>query len=289
MIEEQDFYWTLLDTLKDGVYFADGNRKITYWNKGAEGLTGYKATEVLGKSCGDNILVHIDEVGTELCKGNCPLAQVLKSGKPCETRIYLHHKKGHRVPVEVRVNPVTGKDGKIIGAVEIFSDSSGKDLLAQRLQDLAGDGLLDDITSLPNRRYLEMKLESRLEEFKKYEQPLGVLYFHVTLPESEKKNGKKMGTQPGLDQVLKILAQTFSGIFNPFDIVGRWDKNEFIGIFPGVNWEKLSKAGDIYRVLLNASDFSSAGVVPLISIGSALGQADDDPAKLVARAKERAQ
>ena len=33
---EEDFYKNLLDNLYDGVYFLDSDRKITYWNKGAE-------------------------------------------------------------------------------------------------------------------------------------------------------------------------------------------------------------------------------------------------------------
>ena len=36
----QDFYKELLDNLSDGVYFVDGERRITYWNKGAERITG---------------------------------------------------------------------------------------------------------------------------------------------------------------------------------------------------------------------------------------------------------
>jgi len=33
----ETFYQTLLDNLYDGVYFADKDRNITYWNHGAEG------------------------------------------------------------------------------------------------------------------------------------------------------------------------------------------------------------------------------------------------------------
>ena len=44
-----DFYKTLLDNLYDGVYFVDRDRRITYWNKGAERITGYAAREVEGK------------------------------------------------------------------------------------------------------------------------------------------------------------------------------------------------------------------------------------------------
>ena len=73
MIEDQEFYWQLLDTLKDGVYFSDSRRKVTYWNKAAEEITGFRSAEVLGKFCGDNILIHIDEKGNNLCTGACPI------------------------------------------------------------------------------------------------------------------------------------------------------------------------------------------------------------------------
>ena len=45
------FHEKLLDNLYDGVYFVDQNRRITYWNHGAETLTGYPASEAVGKEC----------------------------------------------------------------------------------------------------------------------------------------------------------------------------------------------------------------------------------------------
>ena len=42
----EDFYKKLLDNLFDAVYFVELHRKITYWNKSAESLTGYKGSEI---------------------------------------------------------------------------------------------------------------------------------------------------------------------------------------------------------------------------------------------------
>ena len=39
----QNFYKEIIDNLHDGVYFVDRDRVITYWNKGAERITGYSA------------------------------------------------------------------------------------------------------------------------------------------------------------------------------------------------------------------------------------------------------
>ena len=35
------FYERLLDNLADGVDFVDTERRITYWNRGAERISGY--------------------------------------------------------------------------------------------------------------------------------------------------------------------------------------------------------------------------------------------------------
>ena len=64
-------YKDIFQSLHDGVYFVDRNRRITYWNPAAERITGFLAGEVIGSRCMDNVLIHIDEAGRSLCKGFC--------------------------------------------------------------------------------------------------------------------------------------------------------------------------------------------------------------------------
>ena len=59
----QPDYLQLLDHLYDGLYFVDPQRKITFWNRTAEQITGYTAEEVIGSHCYDNILNHVDADG----------------------------------------------------------------------------------------------------------------------------------------------------------------------------------------------------------------------------------
>lgn len=129
------FYRSLLDNLMDGVYFVDPNRTITYWNKGAERISGYSKDEVMGKHCHDNILNHVDYSGNCLCKGECPLAQTLKDGKDRKTDLFLQNRNGERIPVSIRISPIL-EGGKIVGAVESFSDSSAKVAALQRVERL---------------------------------------------------------------------------------------------------------------------------------------------------------
>ncbi len=41
----------LLESMADGVFTLNEKGEITLWNKAIERITGYKAAEVLGRSC----------------------------------------------------------------------------------------------------------------------------------------------------------------------------------------------------------------------------------------------
>lgn len=88
---DESFYRKLIDNLQDAVYFVDRNRVATYWNTAAERISGYLAPDVLGSSCADNILRHVDEEGRRLCLDGCPLAAVMEDGRVREMEVYMHH------------------------------------------------------------------------------------------------------------------------------------------------------------------------------------------------------
>ena len=109
-IQQSDTY---LGQLFEGAYVVDTERTILYWNKAAEELTGYREKEVIGKHCYDNILMHVDDKGTNLCKGMCPLEGSLRDGLVRDVSVFLRHKNGHRVPVHVRAVPLQDDAGMI--------------------------------------------------------------------------------------------------------------------------------------------------------------------------------
>jgi PAS domain-containing protein len=64
----------LLNSLADGLYVTDLDRRILFWNSAAERITGWAAQEVVGRTCFDNILCHVDKDGHALCgQEYCPL------------------------------------------------------------------------------------------------------------------------------------------------------------------------------------------------------------------------
>jgi diguanylate cyclase (GGDEF)-like protein/PAS domain S-box-containing protein len=279
------FYRELLDHIGDGVYFVDRERRIQYWNEGACRLTGYKAEEMLGKSCQDDLLCHVDQTGKRLCHNGCPLAASMCDGKPHEASIFLRHKQGRRVPVSTRVQPMRGADGSIIGAIEIFSDNSVQ-LDAQRKAEAMNRlAFLDHLTQLPNRRFLEMSLDTALSEYKVHGDTLGVMVIDI---DEFKKINDSLGHSGG-DRALQEAARTLTGSLRPTDIVGRWGGDEFLAIARNVDRETLSKLAQRCVALIGQTAiFGHEGqrISLSSSVGAALSRPGEGAEELIQRADE---
>ncbi|MFH1958360.1 MAG: GGDEF domain-containing protein [bacterium] len=275
-------YKSVMDNLYDGVYFVNRDRKITYWNKAAEKLTGFKNSEVIGKNCSDSVLIHTDKQGKSLCEGACPTKETIVSGRLCEEEMYIRHKEGHRVPVLTRISPVRDSRKQIVGAAGVFIDNSPKVVLEQRIENLRKSALIDNLTGIGNRRFAEMSLHSRMDELRRYGSSFGVLFMDI---DDFKKVNDKYGHGIG-DKILKMAAKTLSNGVRPFDIVCRWGGEEFIAIIVNVNKKQLYSAAERLRALVEQS-FLSIGqdvIRVTVSIGGARVRPGDTIDALVKRA-----
>lgn len=279
---EIDSYERIVENLHDGLYFVDRDRVITYWNKAAEQISGYTANEVVGKSCSDNILTHVDSDGNNLCAGMCPLAATIADGKPREAELYMHHKDGHRIPVSVRVSALTDRDGNIIGGIELFTDISNQAANDLRVKELEKLALLDNLTQLANRNYIEREIQSRFEEKKRFNVPFGILFIDI---DHFKKYNDIYG-HPAGDEVLNFVANTFVANTRPFDIYGRWGGEEFIGIIRNINGKDLELLGNRLRSLTENSYIihENEKLYVTISIGATLANENDTIHTLIKRA-----
>jgi diguanylate cyclase (GGDEF)-like protein/PAS domain S-box-containing protein len=278
----QDIFAKIVDNLHDGLYFVDTNRVVTFWNKAAERISGFTAREVVGKSCADNVLTHIDDEGNLLCRGMCPLAATIADGKFREAEVYLHHKNGHRVPVAVRTTTLTDAEGRIIGGIELFSDISHKTDNQLRINELERLALLDHLTQLANRSYLEKELRVCFEESKRFGLSFGLLFIDI---DHFKKFNDTYGHDIG-DAVLKFVANTFKANTRPFDLYGRWGGEEFLGIMRHINEKDLAGTGNrMCRLIENSyivHQNDRIGVT--ISIGATMAKAHDNIDQLLKRA-----
>lgn len=279
----QDFYRNLLDHLFEGVYCLDTERRITYWNRAAERITGYRAEEVIGKSCADNILVHVDVEGRPLCPAaTCPAAKCICGAGLQEADVFLHHKDGHRVPVTIRANSLRDETGKVVGAVEIFSERYDKVALEEQLSELQKLSLLDPLTEVGNRRFGEEQVRARLNEFQRSGVPFGVLLLDL---DHFKAVNDTYGHQTG-DRVLKMVSRTLAANVRSFDHVSRWGGEEFLVIAANMDLQRLRMMAEKLRVLIKSSALTEhrPPVRITVSVGVTLVASDDTVESLVARA-----
>ncbi len=110
-----------LDRANEAAYLVDSARRVVFWNRAAERLTGFLRQQILGRSCADaDLLVHCDDTGANLCQAGCPLAGTLADGRCRAERVYLRHAEGYRFPIRVRAAPLLDREGRIVGAIEVF-------------------------------------------------------------------------------------------------------------------------------------------------------------------------
>jgi len=285
MPDEKDFYKDIIDNLYDGVYFVDRDRVITYWNKGAERITGYSTTQTIGRSCRDNLLNHVTATGIQLCLNNCPLAAVMEDGNEREVEVFLHHADGHRLPVVVRAAALRDGTGKIIGAIETFSNNTSAVNTRRALRELHQAAMTDPLTGIGNRRYLEGRLSAVIAEFQNNASPAGLLFMDV---DHFKQFNDTYGHNTG-DDVLRMVAQTIHHALRATDTIGRWGSEEFIAILHDVQDENdVRAAAEKVRSLVKYSrlDLNGQGLTVTMSIGGTLLLAKDTPDSFVGRADE---
>ncbi len=283
MISSSSCYEKILDYIQDGLYLVNTNNVITYWNKAAEKITGFTSEEVVGSSCSDNILVHQDWEGNSLCADLCPIALAIKDESPViSDEVFLHHKNGHRVPISVRITHTTDSKGRITGAAKLFSDMSNHATQIARIKYLERLSLLDSLTNLANKTYIERKLLGSFDAFKRYKTMFGIFFIDIdSFRDFNSNHGHLVG-----DEVLRFVANTFTANARPFDLYGRWGGDEFIGIIHDISGNDLWMLGNRLLSLVESSFTIHDGrkVNVTVSIGATLINETDSIKSLLERA-----
>ncbi|MDJ0621980.1 MAG: diguanylate cyclase [Desulfocapsaceae bacterium] len=281
---KKEDYLAIINSIHDGLYFVDENRKIIFWNDAAERISGFSEEEVVGKCCADSILTHIDVDGNYLCEQGCPLQVTMDDKQAHEDTVYLHHKKGHRIPIHVRTSPLIDSQGNVTGAIELFTDISNQEANAMRVKELEKLALLDTLTNLANRRYLEQEIHIRLSELDRFNVPFGLFFMDI---DYFKKINDKYGHEIG-DEILRYTSKTFVVNSRPFDLYGRWGGEEFVAIIRNVNEKELRGIAERVRRLVERSYIIHHGrkIMVTLSIGATMAVQSDSVKSVINRADE---
>ncbi|MCU0228277.1 MAG: diguanylate cyclase, partial [Bryobacterales bacterium] len=272
----------VLGMLEEGVCFIDTQNRIRSWNQGAEAITGYQKDEVIGRSCCDRVFMHTTRAGESPCHGDCPTRSVLASGQRREVEMFLLHKQGHRLPVSLRVAPLYGTSGAVIGTIHIFAERRHSLAAIEHARDFERFTFIDALTGMGNRRYTEIAMGQAFEAFARYGRRPALIVFDVDRLHAVNAHfGKDAG-----DQVLRSVARTVGSCLRSYDFLGRWVDDEFFAILADTHSDHLAgMAEECCRQVASSSVLLGSHCLQTsISSGTSLLVPNDTPETWHARA-----
>jgi sigma-54 dependent transcriptional regulator, acetoin dehydrogenase operon transcriptional activator AcoR len=116
----------VLDSLKEGVIAHDPQRRIFFFNREAERITGYAREEVLGRDC------HM-AFGAPFCGAHCTFCDVpAEAPQPADYTLNISTKSGEPRRIEMRVTRMRDEAGGLAGVLASFKDVT--DLISLKLR-----------------------------------------------------------------------------------------------------------------------------------------------------------
>ncbi len=118
-ISDLDFANLLLESMADGVFTINDTGEIVSWNPSMEKITGYSASEAIGKTCS---MIGFDRCFGESCPTGIHDCGIYKKGTIDGKECYLKHKSGFDVPVVKSARLIKDKENIVRGVVETVTD-----------------------------------------------------------------------------------------------------------------------------------------------------------------------
>jgi two-component system cell cycle response regulator len=138
---------------------------------------------------------------------------------------------------------------------------------------LADISLTDELTGLPNRRYLNRRLREELTMARRFKTPLSCVMVDV---DHFKKFNDTLGHQAG-DTVLQSLAKLLCTDKRDYDVVGRYGGEEFLLLLPQVDGPGALALAERLREKVEEASLAPSGTPQRvnISLGVATFNGDD--------------
>ncbi|GMU57596.1 MAG: hypothetical protein AMXMBFR33_67420 [Candidatus Xenobia bacterium] len=133
----------VLDSMADGVYTLDWEKRITSFNPAAEAISGWTAEQAVGRTCAEVFQARYCEApGMEAanCQENCPLMRLLANQRLMDSGLTvegtIRNRAGENRYVSSTYSVVVDR-GDLLGAVVIFRDITEKKAIEQMKSDYA--------------------------------------------------------------------------------------------------------------------------------------------------------
>jgi len=207
----------------EGIIVLDANLRIQSVNPSFERITGYLATEVLGK--GPQLLEapeHNVDIFVQIRSG-------LQSADHWEGSLWAKRKTGGTYPMEANVDVVHADNGEVLHHVMVFHDVTVQKQLEDRLRELSAT---DGLTLVANRRMFDEVLEREWHRAMRNNEPVSLIMADIDM---FKSYNDLYGHIAG-DECLRKVAQAISdSAQRGGDLVARYGGEEFAIILPNTN------------------------------------------------------
>jgi len=148
----------ILNSLSEGVYVCDRERRIVFWSKPAERITGWTAEDVVGRLCLEDVLCHEDKDGHRLCgEDHCPLHRAMITGSVNRVPVivFARGKDDRRIPMHVTASPIRDEGGNVVGGVETFRDVSPMLMDLERARKIQEQTLVHELPDDSRLRFVK--------------------------------------------------------------------------------------------------------------------------------------
>ncbi len=258
---------TLLETVRDGVVVIDGRGLIHEFNRAAERMFGYEASEMVGTSVNRLMTEDTAAIHDEGVKSFQEIeARLMASGRQAIAR----HRDGSEFPVEIMVGDTRLGDRQM--HVGLVRDITERKAFESRLLELAS---IDSLTGALNRRAFMEAAENYLMLARRHGRPLAFMMIDA---DHFKKVNDTYGHHVG-DVVLVRLASTIIDDMRGTDKFGRLGGEEFAVILPETTHDQAISVAErllatIRALEIDAGDGRSLRFTVSIGLASLTQRAD---------------
>ncbi|MFW6029034.1 MAG: EAL domain-containing protein [Halanaerobiales bacterium] len=241
----------------DGICAIDLEGEIISANPALEKITGYKPESMIDKG----LLYYI--VSEEKLRVKSYL-QRASSGIDQEFETIIAHKDGKKNTVSMKIFPMI-IEGEINAIYAIIKDITEKKRFEEKLKERA---YYDSLTELPNKNYVEEKIDKILEKNNK----AAIMFLDV---DRFKRINDSLGHNIA-DKLLKKAAERLNSIIYK-GLVARYSGDEFIIILDNINdrFEVEQKLEEIIAAFSDPFYINSRSIFLSFSIGISIYPEDE--------------
>ncbi|WP_051861940.1 two-component system response regulator [Ferrovum myxofaciens] len=211
----------VFECMLEGIVMVDSDLLITHVNQAFINIMGYQAEEVIGRPV--QMLLSERQENTFSMLWN-----ILTTQGSWQGEVWQRRKSGEIFPSHLSASEVTRSKRESSRFVIVFSDISDIKLSEKRLHYLAHH---DPLTGLPNRLFLNDRLEQAILHGKRQKTGVTVMFIDI---DHFKQINDSMGHAAG-DQLLRTTAERLVTSIRETDTVARLGGDEFAIILTDIH------------------------------------------------------